>query len=128
MATADIWVAKREKLRESRKARNDWCLSRAPAPTGIREDMVRPVSCFFEARAAIRSASLSLITPWLTPAPLSMGLRRWAARHCACKSPAVIIARGGFGIMLQLQSAFGVLALLVITWALGENRHAVSWR
>jgi concentrative nucleoside transporter, CNT family len=30
--------------------------------------------------------------------------------------------------MLQLQSAFGVLALLAITWALGENRRAVSWR
>ncbi|MBN8989748.1 MAG: nucleoside:proton symporter [Rhizobiales bacterium] len=30
--------------------------------------------------------------------------------------------------MLQLQSAFGVLALLAIAWALGENRRAVSWR
>src|SRR5215207_1706018 len=30
--------------------------------------------------------------------------------------------------MLQLQSAFGVLALLVITWALSENRRAVSIR
>ncbi|MBR1211398.1 nucleoside transporter C-terminal domain-containing protein [Bradyrhizobium sp. JYMT SZCCT0180] len=30
--------------------------------------------------------------------------------------------------MLQLQSAFGVLALLGIAWALGENRRAVSWR
>ena len=30
--------------------------------------------------------------------------------------------------MLQLQSAFGVLALLVIAWALGENRRAVSFR
>ncbi len=28
--------------------------------------------------------------------------------------------------MLQLQSAFGVLALLAIAWALGENRRAVS--
>ena len=32
------------------------------------------------------------------------------------------------GIMLQLQSAFGVLALLAIAWALGENRRAVSLR
>ena len=30
--------------------------------------------------------------------------------------------------MLQLQSAFGVLALLAIAWALGENRRAVSVR
>jgi concentrative nucleoside transporter, CNT family len=30
--------------------------------------------------------------------------------------------------MLQLQSAFGVLALMGIAWALGENRRAVSWR
>src|SRR5258708_1094121 len=31
-------------------------------------------------------------------------------------------------MMLQLQSAFGVLALLALAWALGENRRAVSWR
>ena len=30
--------------------------------------------------------------------------------------------------MLQLQSAFGVVALLVIAWAFGENRRAVSLR
>ena len=30
--------------------------------------------------------------------------------------------------MLQLQSAFGVLALLGIAWALSENCRAVSWR
>src|SRR6266576_6431429 len=30
--------------------------------------------------------------------------------------------------MQQLQSAFGVLALLALAWALGENRHAVSLR
>jgi CNT family concentrative nucleoside transporter len=30
--------------------------------------------------------------------------------------------------MLQLQSAFGVLALLAIAWALSDNRRAVSWR
>ena len=30
--------------------------------------------------------------------------------------------------MLQLQSAFGVLALLAIAWACGENRRAVSLR
>jgi CNT family concentrative nucleoside transporter len=28
--------------------------------------------------------------------------------------------------MLQLQSAFGVLALLLLAWAWGENRQAVS--
>ena len=30
--------------------------------------------------------------------------------------------------MLQLQSAIGVVALLAIAWALGENRRAVSLR
>ena len=30
--------------------------------------------------------------------------------------------------MLQLQSAFGIIALLAIAWALGENRRAVSLR
>ena len=30
--------------------------------------------------------------------------------------------------MLQLQSAFGVLALLAIAWSLSENRRAVSLR
>src|SRR4051794_25406906 len=33
---------------------------------------------------------------------------------------------GSGGIMLQLQSAFGVFALLGIAWAFGENRRAVS--
>ena len=32
------------------------------------------------------------------------------------------------GLMLQLQSAFGILALLALAWAFGENRRAVSWR
>ena len=32
------------------------------------------------------------------------------------------------GMMLQLQSAFGVVALLLIAWLFGENRHAVSLR
>jgi CNT family concentrative nucleoside transporter len=30
--------------------------------------------------------------------------------------------------MLQLQSAFGIVALLAIAWAFGENRRAVSIR
>ena len=30
--------------------------------------------------------------------------------------------------MLQLQSAFGVFALLLIAWTFGENRRAVSLR
>ena len=30
--------------------------------------------------------------------------------------------------MLQLQSAFGVFALLAVAWAFGENRRAVSLR
>jgi concentrative nucleoside transporter, CNT family len=30
--------------------------------------------------------------------------------------------------MLQLQSAFGIVALLALAWAFGENRRAVAWR
>ena len=30
--------------------------------------------------------------------------------------------------MLQLQSAFGVLALLAIAWLISENRRAVAWK
>src|SRR6201985_3615463 len=36
--------------------------------------------------------------------------------------------RGFGGSMLQLQSAFGIIALLAIAWALSENRRAVSLR
>src|SRR5205809_3713369 len=36
--------------------------------------------------------------------------------------------RAAGGIMLQLQSAFGVFALLAIAWTFGENRRAVSLR
>src|SRR5258705_2241153 len=36
--------------------------------------------------------------------------------------------RAAGGIMLQLQSAFGVVTLLAIAWAFGENRRAVSLR
>ena len=39
-----------------------------------------------------------------------------------------MIPAGFGGIMLQLQSAFGVFALLAIAWALSENRRAVSLR
>jgi CNT family concentrative nucleoside transporter len=45
----------------------------------------------------------------------------------ALASRPAIIPQGAW-IMLQLQSAFGVLALLGIAWALGENRSAVSLR
>jgi CNT family concentrative nucleoside transporter len=42
--------------------------------------------------------------------------------------PAIIAAGFSGGKMLQLQSAFGVIALLVIAWLFGENRRAVSLR
>src|SRR5437660_7512508 len=48
-----------------------------------------------------------------------------ALRLAACRCH----NRAGFGgFMLQLQSAFGVFALLAIAWAFGENRRAVSIR
>src|SRR5689334_22186213 len=51
-----------------------------------------------------------------------------ATRHCAPARRWHNRCRGFGGFMLQLQSAFGVLALLAIAWALGENRRAVSLR
>jgi concentrative nucleoside transporter, CNT family len=52
-----------------------------------------------------------------------------SARHCALNCIAVIILFGVFGgIMLQLQSAFGVFVLLALAWVFGENRRAVSLR
>src|SRR5205814_8962453 len=74
MATAPIWLAKREKLRDSRKDRNAGCLSRAPAPTGIREDMVRPVSCFSKRGALPESASIVVDYAVAEPGPLVNGL------------------------------------------------------
>src|SRR6202795_5015786 len=46
-----------------------------------------------------------------------------------CTQPEDCHNRPGLGgIMPQLQSAFGVLALLALAWALGDNRGAVSLR
>src|SRR5713101_1918345 len=69
---------------------------------------------------------------WLSPDRLSMsGVRPPPDRKraaCALQRAAVIIALASGGLMLQLQSAFGVLALLALAWAFGENRGAVSLR
>src|SRR5438132_1401106 len=46
---------------------------------------------------------------------------RFELRRCHTRG-----GRGGF--MLQLQSAFGIFALLAIAWGFGENRRAVSIR
>src|SRR5256885_1086035 len=51
-----------------------------------------------------------------------------ATRHCVTALRWHNRSRGSGGFMLQLQSAFGVLALLAIAWSLSENRHAVSLR
>ena len=47
--------------------------------------------------------------------------------HSICSLADRCHTPSGFGgIMLQLQSAFGVFALLAIAWAMSENRRAVS--
>src|SRR5205823_5302580 len=91
--TAPIWLAKREKLRDSRNARNEGCLSRAPAPTGIREDMAKPVSCFSKREPWPATLPLLLITPWLSPEALSMA---WADAlpGIALAGPPAIIPEG----------------------------------
>jgi CNT family concentrative nucleoside transporter len=47
---------------------------------------------------------------------------RYEVRRCHNR------VKWGLEIMLQLQSAFGVFALLAVAWAFGENRRAVSLR
>src|SRR6266404_5617104 len=96
MATAPIWLAKREKLRDSRNDRNDGCLSKAPAPTGIREDMVRPVSCFSKREPPTATLPLLLITPWLSPEALSMASAE-GLPGIALASPPAIIPEGVLG-------------------------------
>ncbi len=61
-------------------------------------------------------------------APLPPLDPRGGVLHCTPELAAAIIAAGLGGIMLQLQSAFGVFALLAIAWAFGENRGKVSLR
>ena len=48
--------------------------------------------------------------------------------HCTWSAAAGIFRATVGEIMLQLQSAFGIVALLAIAWAFGENRRAVSPR
>ena len=50
------------------------------------------------------------------------------AWHCAVNCAPAIIAGCPGDFMLQLQSAFGIFALLAIAWGFGENRRAVSIR
>src|SRR6266481_5000138 len=90
MATAATWPEKREKLREITNSRNDGCLSRAPAPTGIREDMVRPVSCFSKREPLPATLPLLLITPWLSPNPLSMASADRLPGIALASPPAII--------------------------------------
>src|SRR4026207_1041924 len=59
---------------------------------------------------------------------MQMSTGRPATRHCAAAGRWHNRSRGFGGFMLQLQSGFGVLALLAIAWALSENRRAVSLR
>ena len=53
-----------------------------------------------------------------------------SAWHCTFNCAIVIIADSGHSgaFMLQVQSAFGVFALLALAWLLGESRRAVSLR
>ena len=46
----------------------------------------------------------------------------------ACKLPVGYTQGTAGGGMLQLQSAFGILALLAIAFALSERHSAVSWK
>jgi hypothetical protein len=53
---------------------------------------------------------------------MALRLQRCAChKRCACHIGATV-----GGIMLELQSAFGIVALPAIAWVFGENRRAVS--
>src|SRR5262245_22734625 len=58
--------------------------------------------------------------------------RRLLAARKAGTQPATtctIVGRNNrAGVMLQLQSALGVVALLAIAWGMSENRRAVAWK
>ena len=60
--------------------------------------------------------------------PLSGSRRIYADRDMACKLPVGYTRGTAGGGMLQLQSAFGILALLAIAFALSERHSAVSWK
>src|ERR1700730_9147046 len=96
MATAAIWLEKREKLRDSRNSRNDLWLSSALAPAmGSGDD---------------------IMMPWLTPDRLSTptdDLHRWIAFY-ACRrtgpatnppaSGALVSATSGTGRRLRARN------------------------
>src|ERR1700739_4731987 len=96
MATAAIWLEKREKLRDSRNSRNDLWLSSALAP-------------------AIGSGD-NIIMPWLTPDRLSTPtaeLHRWIALYAwrrtgfGSSSPASgapVLANSGSGRPLRVRN------------------------
>src|SRR5450755_2939177 len=130
MATAATWLENREKLRVRRKSRKDRCLSGEPWSAGITVDMVNGVCPVFR-MAGCRPLHV-FSDAWLSPDRLSMSGRSAASRSKARGMRLAACRRhhraGLGGIMLQLQSAFGVLALLALAWAFGENRGAVSLR
>src|SRR6201996_2475781 len=123
-----IRLEKRDRLRETRNSRNGRWVSRSPAPTVVVEDIfcespaipewrtIRPLRSFCCLGGDGRGSRCQCpVTPCI--------------RHCTFRHGAPILLYGMFGgLMLQLQSAFGVLALLVLAWAFGENRRAVSLR
>src|ERR1700753_4439513 len=98
-----IRLAKRDSNRDSRNRMKAGCLSSVPASAGARDDMR---------------------LPWTTAVRVSMLGQRMALRCAVCHAH-----NGSSGdLMLQLQSAFGIVALLAIAWAISENRRAVSPR
>jgi concentrative nucleoside transporter, CNT family len=88
---------------------NELCLNRADPLTGVAVDMIdRWPTVGLKSMAGIVRSRMAL----------RFELHR-CHNHCS----------GRFGgIMLQLQSAFGVFVLLSLAWAFGENRRAVSLR
>src|ERR1700722_14735689 len=121
---SDLAGGAREAARQQ-KQQKGWMLEQSAGAHG-HDGRHRPDPAFSSAGQA-RSTSLFLRRgrplprcQW-PPRPRCPALR-YEVRRCHTRS------RRGFGIMLQLQSAFGVFALLAVAWAFGENRRAVSLR
>ena len=89
----------------------------------------RPVSCCSRQRERTARPT-SFVIHAVTDARPDVNGRLTPAYGIALSSMARPYWRKGClgGMMLQLQSAFGVIALLALAWAFGENRRAVSLR
>ena len=79
------------------------------------------------ARSASALSSMSASSVWPSNSKRMRGIRQLlVTRIVVSRALSYTLGAGELGPMLQLQSAFGVLALIAIAWALSERRGAVA--